>query len=266
MIEKIAFFADLHIKLFKGHDDYREVWYNEFLPKLREISPQRVVFLGDFVHSKNQATPELFQIICEFLNSLTEICPVVMILGNHDLLLNNLDRLDTLSPIIKALNNDKITLHVNTGCYEDDNVVWCVWGITEGNTKPDILSARNEFGEEKHFIGLQHGPIKGMATDLNFIFEDGIDIEDFNECDAAFNGDVHARTSFTTTKNIPVEMIGSTLQLSHGERIKKHGFLEYNIVNKDRTYHELHNENVFMNYKIESIDDIEKEMEVLLNG
>jgi hypothetical protein len=68
-----------------------------------------------------------------------------------------------------------------------------------------------------------------------------------------------------TEKGIPVIMVGSTIQQSHGERISNHGFLEYTIEDKGVKFHDLHNDYVFMNYKITSIDDIENESEVLLN-
>lgn len=260
MINKIAYFGDLHIRLYKYHDEYKEVFFNQFIPKLKEIKPDRIVFGGDWAHSKNQATPELFEISCVFLNELTKIAPVVLTLGNHDLLLNNLDRLDILTPILNALSNDKITFLNKTGCYEDENIVWCVWGITEGNTKPEIIRE-----EGKHYIGLQHGPLRGSTTDLNFIFEDGLDIEDFNDCDVALNSDIHKRNVMKTEKGIPVIMVGSTIQQGHGEKISNHGFLEYTIEDKGVKFHELHNDYVFLNYKITSIDDIENESEVLLN-
>ena len=195
-----------------------------------------------------------------FLNELTKIAPVILTLGNHDLLLNNLDRLDILTPILNALNNDKITFLNKTGCYEDENIVWCVWGITEGNTKPEIVRE-----EGKHYIGLQHGPLRGSTTDLNFIFEDGLDIEDFNDCDVALNSDIHKRSVMRTEKGVPVIMVGSTIQQSHGEKVSNHGFLEYTIENNGVKFHDLHNDYVFLNYKITSIDDIENESEVLLN-
>lgn len=260
MINKIAYFGDLHLRLYKYHEEYKDIFFNQFIPKLKEIKPDRIAFGGDWAHSKNQATPELFEISCIFLTELSKIAPVILTLGNHDLLLNNLDRLDIISPILNALNNEKIIFFNKTGCYDDENVVWCVWGITEGNTKPTIIRQ-----EGKHYIGLQHGPLKGSTTDLNFIFEDGLDIEEFNDCDIALNSDIHKRSVVKTEKGVPVVMVGSTIQQSHGEKISKHGFLEYTIQDKEIKFHDLHNDYVFMNYKITSIDDIENESEVLLN-
>jgi predicted MPP superfamily phosphohydrolase len=48
MINKIAYFGDLHLRLYKYHDEYKEVFFNEFIPKLKEIKPDLIIFGGDF--------------------------------------------------------------------------------------------------------------------------------------------------------------------------------------------------------------------------
>ncbi len=125
MINKIIHFSDLHLRLFKEHSRYREV-LTECFKQWREINPDRIVFTGDLVHSKNQMTPELLEIVSWVLIECESICPVIVLIGNHDFLENNQDRLDTLSPIIDNLNKPNITYFKHKGCYEDDNVLWCV--------------------------------------------------------------------------------------------------------------------------------------------
>ena len=58
MIKKIVHFSDLHIRLFKDHDLYRDI-ISKMFKEFGEIVPDRIVFTGDLVHSKNQMTPEL---------------------------------------------------------------------------------------------------------------------------------------------------------------------------------------------------------------
>jgi len=60
MIERIVHFSDLHIRLFKDHDQYRHVLKQAF-KEWGTIAPDRIVFTGDLVHSKNQMTPELIK-------------------------------------------------------------------------------------------------------------------------------------------------------------------------------------------------------------
>ena len=51
MIEKIIHFSDLHIKLYKDHQQYQEILSRCF-KEWAELKPDRIVFTGDLVHSK----------------------------------------------------------------------------------------------------------------------------------------------------------------------------------------------------------------------
>jgi len=58
MIKKLVHFSDLHIRLFKDHQLYKTILEDAF-KQWKDIQPDRIVFTGDLVHSKNQMTPEL---------------------------------------------------------------------------------------------------------------------------------------------------------------------------------------------------------------
>ena len=62
MIKKLTHFSDLHIRLFKDHDLYRDI-IRDMLSRFEQIKPDRILFTGDLVHSKNQMTPELIEIV-----------------------------------------------------------------------------------------------------------------------------------------------------------------------------------------------------------
>ena len=53
MIKRLVHFSDLHIRLFKDHELYRGI-LETALKEWASIRPDRVVFTGDLVHSKNQ--------------------------------------------------------------------------------------------------------------------------------------------------------------------------------------------------------------------
>jgi len=52
--------------------------------------------------------------VIDLLNNLAKFCKVYILLGNHDINSNNIDRLDALSPIVKALDNSNIYLSTTT--------------------------------------------------------------------------------------------------------------------------------------------------------
>ena len=86
MINKLTHFSDLHLKLFKDHQLFRDV-LTGMLNQFKEIKPDRIVFTGDLLHSKNQLTPELVEIASWVLTECSLIAKTIIIPGNHDALI-----------------------------------------------------------------------------------------------------------------------------------------------------------------------------------
>jgi DNA repair exonuclease SbcCD nuclease subunit len=258
MINKIVHFSDLHVKLFKDHEQYRKILENA-IKQWKELKLDRIVFTGDLVHSKNQMTPELIEFVAWILTECANIAKTIIIPGNHDFLVNNIERLDALSPIIDSLNNKNIFYYKDRGVYEDDNVSWCVYSQYQGNIPPDISTAKGIK------VGLFHGPIQGMTTDLGYDFGDhAYDTEKFDGLDIVLCGDIHKRQefSFKTGKGY---MIGSPIQQNIGESIRNHGFGTYDFGTKEYTYTDLENPKPFLKFSIKSFEDIENGTELLRN-
>ena len=260
MIKKLVHFSDLHLKLFKDHDLYRLI-LNDMLNKFREINPDRIVFTGDLLHSKNQLTPEVIEIASWVLTECAKISKTVLIAGNHDALINNNDRLDSLTPIISNLNNPNIVYYKDRGIYEDENVSWCVYSQFQGNIPPEIETAVG------FKIGLFHDPVAGLTTDLGFDFgSHAYDVEKFNGLDLVLCGDVHKRATFNIPNGKRGVMIGSTIQQNYGESIGKHGFGIYDFDTDDYSFVDLENPKPFLSFKMKSFDDIINGTEKLVNN
>jgi DNA repair exonuclease SbcCD nuclease subunit len=258
MIKKLTHFSDLHIRLFKDHDLYRDI-IRDMLSRFEQIKPDRIVFTGDLVHSKNQMTPELIEIVAWVLTECSKIAKTILIPGNHDFLVNNTERLDALSPIINSLNSENIVYYKDRGVYEDENISWCVYSQYQGNIPPDIVEAKGTK------IGLFHGPIQGMKTDLGFDFgEEAYDVEKFNGLETVLCGDIHKRQEFKF-KTGKGYMIGSPIQQNIGESIGRHGYGIYDVETKEYSYVDLPNPKPFMKFSIKSFEDIENGPEKLQN-
>ena len=258
MIKKLTHFSDLHIRLFKDHDLYRDI-IRDMLLRFEQIKPDRIVFTGDLVHSKNQMTPELIEIVAWVLTECSKIAKTILIPGNHDFLVNNTERLDALSPIINSLNSENIVYYKDRGVYEDENISWCVYSQYQGNIPPDIVDAKGTK------IGLFHGPIQGMKTDLGFDFgEEAYDVEKFNGLETVLCGDIHKRQEFKF-KTGKGYMIGSPIQQNIGESIGRHGYGIYDVETKEYSYVDLPNPKPFMKFSIKSFEDIENGTEKLQN-
>jgi len=258
MIKTLVHFSDLHIRLFKDHDLYKSI-LETAIEQWKELNPDRIVFTGDLVHSKNQMTPELIEMVRWLLTECSNIAKTIIIPGNHDFLVNNTERLDALSPIISSLNSNNISYYKDRGVYEDENISWCVYSQYQGNIPPDLTEAKGTR------IGLFHGPIQGMKTDLGFDFgEEAYDVEKFDGLEAVLCGDIHKRQEFKF-KTGKGYMIGSPIQQNIGESIGRHGYGIYDVESKDYNYVDLDNPKPFLKFSIKSFEDIENGTERLQN-
>jgi DNA repair exonuclease SbcCD nuclease subunit len=258
MIKRLIHFSDLHVRLFKDHELYRSILQTAF-KEWETLRPDRIVFTGDLVHSKNQMTPELVEFVAWVLSECAKIAKTIVIIGNHDFLENNNTRLDALTPIIDSLKNDNISYLKNRGVYEDENVNWCVYSLMEHNLPPDIQKS------DKTNIGLFHGPIQGLYTDIGYKFEDGFDVDKFSGCDLVLCGDIHKRQVFDIPGKKKAYMIGSTIQQNFGEKITKHGYGVYDIEKDEYDFVDLPNSKPFLAFYINSIDNLVDGTEKLTN-
>ena len=259
MIKKLVHFSDLHIRLFKDHELYRGI-LNDMINQFREIKPDRIVFTGDLVHSKNQMTPELIEFVAWTLTECSKIAKTVLIIGNHDFLESNLSRLDALTPIIDSLENDNIVYYKNRGVYQDENIDWVVYSLMDHNIPPDIEKSNRKK------IGLFHGPVQGLTTDIGYKFDTGFEVDKFNGCDLVLCGDIHKRQVFNIPGGKKAYMVGSTIQQNFGETINKHGFGIYDVEQDNYEFINLINPKPFLSFTIDSYEDIIDGTEKLTNA
>lgn len=270
MIKKIVHIADIHIRTFQMHDLYKKQfeilledigkkcveWYDE------NISPSqiRIVIVGDIAHQKINISNEQLMLTSWFLKELTKFGKVVIIPGNHDFLENNVQRLDSISPVVDLLNNEWITYYKDSGQYNDDNIDWIVYSLYQHNKRPEFIKDDNQLT-----IGLFHGPIQGLSTDLGFEFEDAYDKLNFVDLDLLLCGDIHKRQMFTLPSGGRAVMIGSLIQQNFGETVKHHGYGIYDIEEDKYEFVDLPNQQPFLHFSISDIKDIENETEELVN-
>lgn len=259
MINRLVHFSDLHVRLFKDHDLYRGI-LESALKEWKTLQPDRIVFTGDLFHSKNQLTPELINFATWLLVECSNIAKTIIIPGNHDALINNIERMDSISPIVDSLKNDNIIYYKDRGVYEDENVSWCVYSQFQGNIPPDISNAMG------YKIGLFHGAINGLKSDLGYDFGgDAYDTEKFSGLDIVLCGDIHKRATFAIPNNKRGIMCGSMIQQNFGENVTKHGYGVYDISDDEYTFVDSPNPKPFLKFHIESIDTLIDGNEKLVN-
>ena len=247
MIKCIIQFADIHIRNFKRHDEYAEQ-LNNFIEKCKNITdkyenPQeevRILICGDIVHQKTDISNELFIFVSSFLRQLSEIAPVLIYAGNHDLLVNNNHKIDTLTALFETAQFTNITyidsvLGYQSGCVKDNNIKWALFSIHDNYSKPVIEKEDNET-----IIALYHGVVVGAQLNNGFMMENGLDGDVFGNCDIAMLGDIHKYQEFHRGDCLCVYS-GSLIQQTFGETVTQHGFVVWDIEKNTHEFIELEN-------------------------
>jgi len=264
MIKKIVHLADIHIRTVQLQDLYQKQ-FNDLLEDLRiqllgeSYNDIRIVITGDISHQKINISNEQVLLAAWFLGELVKIGKVVIIPGNHDFLENNIERLDSITPIVELLNNPNITYFKDNGVYDDENIKWVVYSLYQHNQRPKFEK------KDGFYVGLFHGPIQGMSTDLGYMFDDAYDRLNFVDLDLLLCGDIHKRQVFKLPNGGYAIMIGSLIQQNFGESVKHHGYGIYNVTTNEYDFHDLPNNQPFLHFKINDIKDIETESEQLIN-
>ena len=270
MVKKIIHIADLHIRTIQMHDLYKEQ-FETLLWEIREhnilwhqegihYEDIRIVIAGDIAHQKINISNEQLLLTSSFLKELSKYGKVVIIPGNHDFLENNTQRMDSITPVVQLLDDPTIVYYKDSGEYIDNNIQWIVYSLYQHNVRPEFTK-----DETKLTVGLFHGPIMGLSTDLGFEFEDAYDRLNFNDLDLLLCGDIHKRQQFTLPNGGKAIMVGSLIQQNFGETVKHHGYGIYDVQTDEYTFHDLPNEQPFLHFRINDIKDIENETEEHVN-
>lgn len=231
MTIKIAHISDIHFRSLKRHEEYKSV-FKKLFARLQKENVDMIFIGGDIVHSKTQGiTPEIIDLLNWWLTSLASIAETHIILGNHDGLILNKDRQDAISPIVKALNNNKIKLYKKSGVYPSFKTVnnqminWCVFSCFDEDGWKNVKPVKNEIN-----IACFHGAVYNSKTDTDWEIEGEVNTSMFREYDFGFLGDIHMMQYLDKEKRIAYP--GSTIQQNYGENIKK-GFILWEIKNKN---------------------------------
>ena len=265
MTVKIAHIADVHWRGLSRHDEYRKT-FELFFEKCRSLKPDYIYIGGDIVHSKTQnISPELISNLSWWFNEMAKIAEVVVILGNHDGLMLNADRMDTVSPIIEALDNDRISFYKDSGRFPLKNHPGFNWCVLSCFDTTNWKKARPKKGDIN--IALYHGAIWGSHTDMDFMLEGDDSIDIFKGFDFGMLGDIHKRQALDKEKRIWYS--GSTIPQNFGETQQK-GFLFWQIEDRDNfdvKFHPIKHVHPYVTLEWNSnLDELVKEASNLKEG
>jgi DNA repair exonuclease SbcCD nuclease subunit len=274
MVKLIIHTSDIHIRNASRFEEYAEQ-LTKFVNKCQELaSPYekdevRIVICGDLVHQKNTITNELITFSSVFIRQLENIAKVIVISGNHDLVLSNTSKKDTLTAIFETAAFENAffldyELEYNSGYIVDDNITWALYSIYNDFKKPNIEDAKEKY-PDNNIIGLYHGMILGAKLDNGDIVDnEGTDGDVFNGCDFVIAGDIHKR-QVLKRGDVDIVYSGSLIQQTFGETVTQHGFVVWDLEKKTHEFIDLESNYGLYNFEIKKIEDIDNDEEILIN-
>lgn len=274
MIKQIIHLADIHIRNFQRLEEY-SIQLEKVVEKCNELcegfekDEVRIVISGDLVHSKNTISNELMVFASYFLRQLEEIATVIVIAGNHDLIVENQARTDTMTALFDTADfkNCKFldaVLEYKSGCAVDENVVWCLYSIYDDFMRPTTLEDTREANPNARFVGLFHGQIIGSTLNNGYVSDSGLDGSAFEGCDCVMAGHLHKR-QVMKCGDTEVVYPGSLIQQSYGETVSQHGFAVWNLEDMSYNFIDVDNDYGLYDVEINSIDDVDEDKEKLIN-
>ena len=248
-ITNIYHISDLHIQLYKRHDEYQAVFEKVYtylknekkilnIPETTNTNiPLVAVITGDLLHSKSDLSPECVQLTYNFIKTLSTIMPIIIIPGNHDINMNNKERLDSLTPIISDLPKaNPIYYFLDSGVYQLSNLVFYHASIFDYQIIPPIPQITQKNTSKTTSIMLYHGRVNG-AVQFN-----GLEITEnsnktvtpstFAPYDITCLGDIHKHQFLSHN----IAYAGSLIQQNHGEHVNNHGLIKWDVANKSGTF------------------------------
>lgn len=266
--EYLVHVSDVHIPINlhrNGRIDEFQTVFNRLYESIRSLQSNKkiaIVITGDLIHTKIKLEPDTIILAREFILSLSNMAPTILICGNHDMSEANLDETCTLSAVCHNLSNNLHYLQ-KTGLYQMGGVVFALSSLKDAiflqhsDIDPFLIG-------DMPVIKLYHGFLLGATTDTGYGIE-GDDCastsqsssvhvgsryrksSDFEGYHMVLLGDVHKQQSLR--KDNSMAYAGSLLQLDMSES-RTHGFLFWDIQSKDYTFHEIHNDYAFVKITI----------------
>jgi len=275
VLSHIFHLSDLHIRngdnKYSRYEEYKEVFEETIKSikcqiKLKNLSFEEfiIVITGDIFHNKNVIGNYGLIIYRKFIQALSEIGRTYIISGNHDYDQSDIDKPSLVYsstfaiPNIFVLNNSTsfvidevgisfVSIDKTLDCYKNSG------RIKDLPKFPDIVQ------QVKYKIALFHGSFASAklynGSTIDEVFNP-YPLEWVQDFDYVLLGDIHKRQVFTYKNKTICGYAGSLIQQNFGEDIINHGYLLWDIYNKDVNKINVYNKNGFINIKEDDNNDI----------
>ena len=240
-ITHIIHISDIHIRLYNRQKEYADIFQKLFqkISEIKETIPNIIIIItGDLLHSKNILSPESILITQQFLQRLAEITTTILIAGNHDALLTNNQREDSITAITKNIEIPNFHYLKYSGVYIFENLAIAVNSIIDNKW----IFARDIQRRDTttHTVALYHGSVGLCETGVGFRMRGEKLVDDFAGYDYALLGDIH-KFQFLDPEGKRIAYASSLIAQNFSEWNHPHGLLLWDLFEGNHKYHEIPN-------------------------
>lgn len=278
MVKRVIHIADIHIpnrNEERPYSDMMRLFIKDVFSEVVRMKNEegidrdeiRIVIVGDIFQQKIKSSNEAKSLFHELLNAFNSITRTIIVAGNHDMLENNTDRTDSITPTFEIDEVYKNVIYADkelgykSGCIDDENILWVVYSMFDKFARPFFKRSGTD---GKIIVGLYHGDIVGATTESGRMSDSGINTDYFRDCDCVMAGHIHKYQEIKRN-GIPIVYPSSVFQQNMGENTTRHGYVVWDMEKMTHKLHEVPNNHKIYKFEICSYDDVTNDIEKLIN-
>lgn len=264
-VRYIVHLSDIHIRTGDINDsrynEYKQVFDTLFTILQNKTNNETVCLItGDIFHDKLKADSCSIKLFNYFIYNISNIMPIYIIAGNHDLKQDKPNQPDILEACLDDTIYNNVKYLKETGVYWANDVAFSVVSVKDtldtnsaGGIKTNLPEFPKPESKPYRSVGLFHGTVKNATFDFNKKATEGYPLEWFGcDFDTILLGDIHKPQVEKTKDNTIYGYAGSLIQQNFGEHPIEHGFLYWDLHNCETQFIQVPNDTAFL--KLHYID------------
>ncbi len=268
VLTHIFHLSDLHIRngdnTYSRYEEYKEVFKNTIVSIKKQIEVLElsfdnfiIVITGDIFHNKSVIGNYGLIMYRKFIQALSEVGRTYIISGNHDYDQSDINKPSLVYSTTFAIPNVFVLNTTTSFIIDDIGISFVSIDETLDNYRnsgrlQDLPPFPTISGNVRYKLALFHGSFAAAKLYNGKTVEDTFNpypLEWVSDFDYVLLGDIHKRQVFSYKNKTICGYAGSLIQQNFGEDIVNHGYLIWDLYNKDIKKVNVYNDKGFINIR-----------------
>ena len=285
VLTHIFHLSDLHIRngdnTYSRYEEYKEVFKNTIVSIKNQIEVLElpfdnfiIVITGDIFHNKSVIGNYGLIMYRKFIQALSEVGRTYIISGNHDYDQSDINKPSLVYSTTFAIPNVFVLNTTTSFIIDDIGISFVSIDETLDNYRnsgrlQDLPPFPSISGNVRYKLALFHGSFAAAKLYNGKTVEDTFNpypLEWVSDFDYVLLGDIHKRQVFSYKNKTICGYAGSLIQQNFGEDIVNHGYLIWDLYNKDIKKINVYNDKGFINIRESDDNRDNKDIMIRING